>query len=269
MSFPKFDTLRLEREGAVAVLSLNRPDVGNAINLAMARDLLLAAIACDQDQAIGAVLLRADGPMFCVGGDVMAFANAGDSVGTLILEEIAFLHAAVSRLLRMDKPLVVAVHAPAAGAGMSLAMMGDIVIAGQAANFTMAYTRIGLSPDGGASWLLPRLVGLRRAQALIFENQKVSAREAVEIGLVTQVVDDASLMQVALDGATRLAHGPTGAFAATRDLLLGSYGESVEVHLEHEARRIANNIMSAHGQEGVAAFVEKRQPVFDSETTHR
>lgn len=255
-------SLRVEQDGAVAVLTINRPQAGNAINVALSHDLMHAAIACDRDETVRAVLLRSEGKLFSAGGDVGAFAGAGDKVPDLISEETAYLHAAVARLARMDKPLLTAVQGFAAGAGFSLAMLGDIVLAGRAAQFTLAYTGIGLTPDGGASWLLPRLVGLRKAQQLILSSARLSADEALAIGLVTEVVDDDLLDAAARGLAEKLAKGPTKAFARSRALLLSAYGETLETHLERESRSIVDSAASGDGQEGIAAFLAKRKPEF-------
>jgi len=232
----------------------------------MSRELLLAAIACDRDPAIRAVLLRSEGKLFCAGGDIGGFSGAGDKMSDLISEETAYLHAAVARFARMDKPLVTAVQGFAAGAGFSLAMLADIVLAGEAAQFTLAYTGIGLTPDGGASWLLPRLVGLRKAQELILTNARLSAEEALEIGLVTQVVANAELDAAARAWAVRLAAGPTKAFAHSRALLLSAFGKTLETHLEHEARGIVGCAAGADGREGIAAFLAKRKPDFGGQS---
>lgn len=257
-----YANLRFERDGSVAIITINRPQAGNAIDIPMAHELLHAAIACDCDAGIRAVLLRSEGKLFCAGGDVGAFAGAGDKVPDLISEETAYLHAAVARFAGMDKPLVTAVQGFAAGAGFSLAMLGDIVIAGKAAQFTLAYTAIGLTPDGGASWLLPRLVGLRKAQQLILSNARLSADEALDIGLLTDVVADEALDDAGRDWARRLAAGPTKAFARSRALLLAAYGETLEKHLERESRGIVASAGGADGKEGIAAFLEKRPPAF-------
>lgn len=200
--------------------------------------------------------------MFCVGGDIGAFAGAGERLPDLLLEETGYLHSAVARLARMNKPLVTAVQGFAAGAGFSLAMLGDIVLAGRSAQFTLAYTGIGLSPDGGASWLLPRLVGFRRAQDMILRNARLNAEQALEEGLVTEVIDDLALNEHALAVADELASGPTRAFGRVRDLLLGSFSETLETHLEREARHIASASTTIDGLEGISAFVEKRRPTF-------
>lgn len=245
-------------DGSVAVVTLDRP----AMNLALTEALLDAAITCEKDRGIRAVLINASGKMFCAGGDVKAFEAAGPVCCDLIAQTAANLHAAVSRLARMDKPLVVAVQGVAAGAGLSLAMLGDFVLAGRSARFSLNYSAIGLTPDGGASWLLPRLVGLRKAQELLLTNAQLSADEALDAGLLTQVVADEDLAAEAMRRAQALANGPTMAFARARRLLLGSYGNSLEDHLEHEANEIVKSARGADGQEGIAAFVAKRQPKF-------
>ncbi|GGD82699.1 hypothetical protein GCM10010990_35910 [Croceicoccus mobilis] len=145
-------------------------------------------------------------------------------------------------------------------------MLGDIVIAGEAAQFTLAYTAIGLTPDGGASWLLPRLVGMRKAQHLILTNARLSAQQALEIGLITQLVPDADLEAMAVAQAGQLAEGPTRAFARSRALLMGAYAEGLETHLEREAKSIASCAAGEDGREGIGAFLGKRAPSFKGQS---
>ena len=203
--------LRVERDGGVARITLDRPDVGNAIDVALARSLMEAAIACDDDDDVRCVVLTGSGRMFCVGGDVTSFARAGEGVGGLLKETTAYLHAAIACFARMGKPLVTAINGPAAGAGLSLAILGDIALAAPQAHFTVAYTAIGMAPDGGATWLLPRLVGLRRAQELCLRNTRLTAVEAAEIGLVTRVVADGGLATETAAVADDLSRGATSA----------------------------------------------------------
>lgn len=172
------------------------------------------------------------------------------------------LHRAVSTFARMDAPLVVAVNGVAAGAGLSLAVTGDMVLAAASASFTTAYTRAGLSPDRSSTHYLPRLIGLRRTQELLFTNRRLSAEEAQEWGLVHRVVPDADLADEAEALAQQLAAGPLAAHGAVKRLLLGTVHTGLEEQMELEGRAIAACEMSAEGQEGVAAFVEKRPPVF-------
>ena len=259
------DLVLLERDGGVATITLNRPQVGNALDLPTARALMDAVIACDEDDAVRCVLLTGAGRLFCAGGDVAAFAEAGDKLPVFLKEITVYVHAAVARLLRMNKPVVTAVNGSAAGAGVGLAILGDIVLAGPKAQFALAYTGIGLSPDGGTTWLLPRLVGLRRAQELCLRNKRVPAEEAAAIGLVTRVVEG-DLMAEALAVAQDLARSATPALGVTRRLLLDSATASLETQLDAESRGIASLARTAEGKEGIAAFLEKRAPNFTGDT---
>jgi 2-(1,2-epoxy-1,2-dihydrophenyl)acetyl-CoA isomerase len=224
----------------------------------MAQALLHAAITCDEDAAIGCVLLTGAGRLFCAGGDIAAFAAAGPAVPRLMKELTGYLHMAITRFAHMGKPLVTAINGPAAGAGLSLAVLGDIALAAPTAHFTLAYTAIGLSPDGGSTWLLPRLIGLRRAQEMALTNRRLSAVEAAEIGLITRVIDQAKLEAEAMDLAQRLARGPTAALGRTRNLLLGSFTTSLETQMEAEAQAIARSSDSAECREAVNAFLAKK-----------
>jgi 2-(1,2-epoxy-1,2-dihydrophenyl)acetyl-CoA isomerase len=248
--------------GAVATLRLNRPTVGNSLDVSLSRALMEAAIRVDEDPAVRVVVLTGTGRFFCAGGDVGAFATAGAGAPALIKEITGYLHSAIARLARMSKPLVTVVNGPAAGAGFSLAILGDIVISARSAHYTLAYTAIGLTPDGGSTWLLPRLVGLRRAQELALTNRRVAGDEAVELGLITRVVEDADLATSVATTAAELAQGATGALGQTRRLLLASFSNSLETQMEDESRSIADAMRSGHGQEGVSAFVAKRKPEF-------
>jgi 2-(1,2-epoxy-1,2-dihydrophenyl)acetyl-CoA isomerase len=261
------DTLLVERTAdGVVRLTLNRPGAGNALTLPMARSLMEAVIACDEDPEVRCILLTGAGRLFCAGGDVAAFAEAGVRLPAFLKEITAYVHAAVVRLARTPKPVVVAVNGPVAGGGVGLALIGDIVLAAASSHFTLAYTGIGLSPDAGAAWLLPRLIGLRRAQELCLLNPRVDASEAARIGLVTRVVEDADLKSEAEALAATLAGGATAALGATRRLLLDASVLSLETHLDAEARSIAALSRTPDGREGVAAFLERRKPSFTGET---
>jgi 2-(1,2-epoxy-1,2-dihydrophenyl)acetyl-CoA isomerase len=254
--------VRVSRKGPVASVTLNRPEAGNAIDMDMARGLFDAATLCDHDPTIRAVLLRAEGARFCVGGDLSSIASASQAAGGCVKLLTTQIHAAISVFTRMNKPLVTEVRGAAAGAGLGLAILGDIVLASPSAQFTTAYAGVGLSADGGTSWLLPRLVGLRRAQEMFMTNRRVQATEAAEIGLITRVVADDILSEEAASIASRLASGPTLTYGSVRSLLLGSFTSTLETHLELEGRGIATAAMTADGQEGVAAFLAKRDPCF-------
>jgi 2-(1,2-epoxy-1,2-dihydrophenyl)acetyl-CoA isomerase len=258
----KFDTLKLEIEGGVAHLTLNRPDDANALNLPMAKDFLDAALHCTTHAEVRAVLLDAVGKMFCAGGDVKSFAALGDRLPAGMKELTTYLHAGISTFSRARQPVVIAVQGAAAGAGMSLAASGDLVLAGESAKFTMAYTGIGVSPDGSSSYFIPRLIGMRRTQELMITNRRLSAAEALEWGLVTQVLPDAELAEGAMGLARSLASGPTRAYGGVKRLLNESFTSTLETQMELEARVFVENTETADGREGIQAFVEKRKPSF-------
>jgi 2-(1,2-epoxy-1,2-dihydrophenyl)acetyl-CoA isomerase len=249
-------------DDGLATLTLARPDAGNAIDLALAQDLNTVTTAWSLDRRVRAVLLLGEGPNFCVGGDLKEFA-ARDEDRPLHLSDITtYLHAAMSRLMRLDAPVVAAVQGSAAGAGMSLAAAADLVLAGASSRFVMAYTAIGLTPDGSGTWSLPRLVGLRRALDLALTNRRLTAAEAVAEGLATRVVPDEDLATEALALARSLATGPTGALGAAKRLLRESLGRDLEAQLALETASLTAAAGSADSREGIAAFLEKRSATF-------
>lgn len=254
------ELLLFERQGAIARLTLNRPAVANAIDVPLARALMEASTVCDEDESIRCVVLTGTGRFFCAGGDVDAFAQVGDGIAPLLKHLTAYLHMAIARLARMHKPLITAINGPAAGAGLSLAMLGDIALAARSAHFTPAYTAIGLSPDAGCTWLMPRLVGLRRAQEMILMNKRVAAEEAASLGLVTRALDDAAFESEVAAVAEHLAATATPALGKTRNLLLSSFDSSLEAQMEAEARAITEASRTAQGRERLAAFVARRKP---------
>ena len=203
-------------------------------------------------------------PRFCGGGDLKGFAGR-DDLPTHLREILGPLHVAITQLVRGDAPVVAAVQGSAAGAGIGLVGASDLVVAGESAKFVMAYTGVGLTPDGSSSWFLPRLVGLRRALELTLTNRVLSAAEALDWGLITEVVPDDELTAEAEALAARLAAGPAPALAAAKRLLHTSLEETLETHLAREAEAISAASGTPEGQEGVAAFVEKRPPVFNRE----
>jgi 2-(1,2-epoxy-1,2-dihydrophenyl)acetyl-CoA isomerase len=169
---------------------------------------------------------------------------------------------AISRFVRMDAPFVVAVNGAVGGGGMSFVLAADLVLAAESAKFTMAYTRAGLSPDGGSTYFLPRIVGLRRALELALTNRVLTAREAADWGLVTKVVPDAELLTEAEALARQLAAGATRAYGTAKRLLHHSFAESLETQMELEAQAIAAQARGADAREGIAAFIAKRPAKF-------
>ncbi|MEO8605412.1 MAG: enoyl-CoA hydratase-related protein [bacterium] len=255
-------TIDFTIQSGVASLTLNRPAAANAMNLELARELMEAALRCDEDPAVRAVLLSGRGAMFCGGGDLNEFAARGDDLPRYLKEVTRCLHAAVAHLVRMDAPVIAAVHGSAAGGGLGLACSADLLLAADTARFTMAYTRAGLSPDVSSTYFLSRVVGLRRAMELTLTNRVLDAAEAAALGLVTRVVPAERLQEEALALATQLAAGPTAAFGAAKRLLHAGWNATLESQMELEARTIADLTRGPDAREGIAAFAAKRPPRF-------
>jgi len=258
----EFNTLIFNVQSNVAHITLNRPNAANSINLELAQELAKALMNCDEETEIRAVLITGAGPMFCAGGDLKSFAAQGDKTPYHLKEVTTYLHIAISCLVRMEPPAIAAVHGSAAGAGMSLASACDIVLADESARFTMAYTRVGLTPDGGSTYFLSRLVGLKRALELTLTNRVLSAREALDWGIVTRVVPDKDLKSSAQALAFQLAAGPTKAFGTSKRLFQMALNESLEGQMKHESHYIAEMARTEDGREGVSAFLQKRPPKF-------
>lgn len=257
-----YETVTFATDGAVATITMNRPESANALNLTMAKELAELAIRCDEDPQIRCVILTGAGRFFSAGGDMAGFSDAGDKAGALIKEMTMHFHAAVSRFSRMDAPLIGAVNGMAAGAGFSTAASCDLVVAAKSAQFLSAYTSSGLTPDGSSTYFVPRLVGLKRAMELMITNRRLSAQEALEWGFVNTVVPDDQLMTTVTELAERLAAGPTKAFGGVKRMLHDSLSSSLETQMELEARHIADITRTEDAQEGIAAFLGKRKPTF-------
>ncbi|MCC7413972.1 MAG: enoyl-CoA hydratase/isomerase family protein [Gammaproteobacteria bacterium] len=257
-----YETLLFDLSDGVATITLHRPEAANTLNVQMSKDLYDAATRCDDDPGIRAVILTGAGKLFSGGGDIGAFAIAGDDLARVIRDITANLHTAVSRLTHMDAPLVCAVNGACAGGALGLGVCGDIVLAAQSARFTPGYTAIGMSADGGSTHLLPRLIGLRRTQELFFTNRRLSAEEALAWGLVTEVVADDELMSRARTLAESFAGGATRAYGEVKRLLAQTFGNGMETQLELETRSMAAMARSHDGVEGISAFTARRRPQF-------
>lgn len=257
-----FEKILFETTGGVATITFNRPDHANAMDRELMYELMHAAIRCDEDPTIRAVVVTGSGSFFSAGGDLAAFADAGDDAGMLLKEMTTYFHSAMSRLSRMDAPVIAAVNGTAAGAGFSFVAACDLAIAADSAMFTSAYTAASLTPDGSSTYFVPRLVGMRRAMELMLTNRRLSAHEALEWGLINQVVAADELMATAGSLATRLASGGTLAFGAVKRMLHESFSGTLETQMEMEARSIAAMSHTEDGREGITAFFEKRRPEF-------
>ena len=262
MTAQDYNTLEFDVRDGVAHVTLDRPEAGNALNLELSQELLRAVLRCDEDPEVRAVLLAGAGDMFCVGGDLKSFSEQGEHLPHHLKEVTTYLHTAVSRMARMDPPVVAAVQGAAAGAGMSLSCACDLVLAAESARFVMAYSNAGLTPDGSSTYHLPHLVGLKRALDLTLTNRQLSAQEAMEWGIVTRVVPDEDLYEEATALASRLAAGATKALGAAKRLLHTGLTETLETQLEHETQTIADMARTDDAREGIASFLEKRQAEF-------
>lgn len=257
------EMLRVRVEDGVAWLTLNRPHAANTIDAPMASALHAAIGALNGDKRVRALVLSGAGKMFCAGGDLQRFAKEGDAAPAYIEALIADFHASLLLLEDFRAPVIAAVHGATAGAGLGLALTADIVIAAESSRFVMAYTRAGLTPDGGTSWILPHLVGLRRALELTLLNRTLNAEEALGFGLITEVVPDTALEARASALAGELARGPTGAYVSARRLLRHAHHVDYATHLDAEAAAIVASFETKDGLEGVRAFRDRRAPSFN------
>lgn len=254
-----------EVSDGVGCITLNRPKAYNALNKEMAAQLLDALIRCDEDENVRAVLISGKGPSFCSGGDIREMMDAVSSDGhaAAFLKTLTVsLHEAIATLAHMRKPVIMAVNGAAAGAGFSLAIAGDLVLAADNARFTVAYTAIGLAPDGSSTFTLPRLIGPKRAFELIYTNRVLPASEAKDLGMVNQVIPAAQFSDQARAFAVGIAKAPTVALGYAKKLLTLSAQNSLETQMEHERRAIAASGRTADFREGADAFFAKRPPKF-------
>jgi 2-(1,2-epoxy-1,2-dihydrophenyl)acetyl-CoA isomerase len=258
------DTLLFERGDGVATITLNRPDKLNAFTTELHRELAAAFDAVEGDGTIRAVLLTGAGRGFCAGQDLAeraaVMAAGGKVEGGKALE--TWYNPLVRRLRRLEKPVVCAVNGVAAGAGANIALACDIVLAARSASFIQAFCRIGLVPDAGGSYVLPRLVGMARASALALLGDKLPAEQAAQWGLIWRVVDDDKLMAEATELAQHLARQPTRALALIKQALNASFANNLDQQLDLERDLQEKAAATADFREGVAAFVEKRPARF-------
>jgi 2-(1,2-epoxy-1,2-dihydrophenyl)acetyl-CoA isomerase len=260
------------RDNSIATVTLNRPDTLNAMNEAMMGEIERVLIELEADTAVRVVILTGAGRAFSSGGDqkrgnteVPPSFFDGDPGGALIER----LNRCILRMQRLQKPIIGSINGVAAGAGMNIALATDLRIASDTARFGEVFTRVGLVPDGGGTYFLPRLVGTAKAMELILLADIIDAQEALRIGLVNRVVPTEQLQQETLKLAERLAQGPTVAYGLAKTGLYQGLGMSLEDVLNMEARNQAIAARTPDRAEGVAAFREKRPPRFTGRTGHR
>lgn len=257
-----FERTHVTAHGTIALLTLNHPGAMNAISVKMLKGLMAALNHIeDPENGFRAVVMTGEGRGFCSGANLTEPQEdeAPYDVGSVL--ETAY-HPFLRRLRDLKMPLVTAVNGAAAGVGMSIALMGDIVLAARSAYFLQAFVRIGLIPDGGSTWLLPRLIGLARARELSMLAEKLPAEKALEWGLINRVSDDAALIDDAMAVAGRLAEGPTLALSMIRRLYWESPHSSYEEQLDLERKSQQQASRTGDFIEGVSAFLQKRSAEF-------
>ena len=247
-------------DNGVGIIRFNRPDKFNSFNREMALALQAALDAFAIDNSVRAVLITADGKAFCAGQDLAeAIDSSGPGIQSIVREHY---NPIIKKIRAIQKPVICAVNGVAAGAGANIALACDIVIAGASASFIQAFSKIGLVPDSGGTFFLPRLIGFQRATALMMLGDKVSAMEALHMGMIYKVYDDEKLSDEALEMSRKLALMPTKGIAMTKELLNKSLGNSLDEQLDCEEEYQAEAGKTVDYKEGVNAFLEKRKPIF-------
>jgi 2-(1,2-epoxy-1,2-dihydrophenyl)acetyl-CoA isomerase len=255
--------IRLDVIDGVAHVTLSQPDRGNPFDQRFCSELCDVAIECDENPAVRAVLIRAQGKYFSVGADLKWLGSDRDALPRRLKAATADLHMAVARFARSDAPVVMAVHALATGGAVSLTAMADFALAGRSAHFYAAFNAIGFVSDSGGTYYLPRRVGSRKAADFVMLNEKWSAEDAQRYGLVSRVVDDDQLDTAALALTSQLAQGPTKTFGEMKRLLLSSGDQPLETQLEFEARAISQCSRTDDSWNAIQSVLAKRTPQFE------
>jgi 2-(1,2-epoxy-1,2-dihydrophenyl)acetyl-CoA isomerase len=254
--------VRLDRDGTVATISLASPDTYNALDETMIRELREAVEAADADPDVRVVVVRGDGPAFCVGGSLDMFAEAGAESHALMHRLGDDVNVAARLLHETDKVTIAAVHGSVAGGAIGFMAACDLVLAAEGTTFCMGYAGIATTPDAGTSWFVTRDLGWRRAFELFVTNERFDAQRACELGLVTRVVGATELDAATTKLATRVAGGPLQAFSSGKRLFRQAVTASLDEQLHAEIATFADNTRHPDFQEGVGAFLERRRPQF-------
>lgn len=253
-------TVLLVKENGVGYITLNRPDKYNSFNREMALALQAALDDCGADDAVRCICITGAGKGFCSGQDLAEATNPSPEDFERLVRE--HYNATITRLRQIEKPIIAAVNGVAAGAGANIALACDIVLAANSASFIQAFSKIGLIPDSGGTWFLPRLIGMQRAAALMFTGDKVTAQDAVAMGMIYKAFSDEDFVIEVRKMAESMAQMPTLGIGLTKRLLNHSFSNSIEQQLAMEKEVQVQAGSSYDFKEGVQAFLEKRKPQF-------
>lgn len=257
------DQVLFERAGQVEIITLNRPEILNSFTAEMLHALYTRLEELQQDDDARAVLVTGAGRGFCAGADLAGGGGRADAYTPMGMRLSTHLYSRLIRsLATLEKPVIGAVNGDAAGAGCNFALACDLLVASRNARFIQIFVRRGLVADAGGTYFLPRLVGLSKAKELMFSGEAIDAEQALELGLVTKVVEPDKLMQEGLDLAQRLACGPTRALGMIKRMLNRSFESDLETALEMEASMQGIAVSTADVMEGVTSFLQKRRPEF-------
>jgi 2-(1,2-epoxy-1,2-dihydrophenyl)acetyl-CoA isomerase len=258
-----YETITYEVTAGVATITLNRPETLNAFNQPMIHETIKAFKAIHKDPAVRAVVLTASGRGFCSGQDLMEAVTIAGQANASFGDHLRHTyHILVKQMVTLEKPIIGAINGIAAGVGMSIALATDLRIISDKAAFALGFSKIGLVPDGGANWLLTRLVGYARAYEIAVSGEKVTAEQALAWGMVNKVVPHDQLAEVAQAYARNLAAGATLSFGLTKRAMLKSFQQTFDENLAYEAHLQDIAGRSADCQEGIMSFIEKRPPQF-------
>ncbi len=253
-------TVLLEKSDGVATITMNRPEVYNSFNGVLATEVKAALLDCKEDESVRAIVLTGAGKAFCAGQDLQEIIGENaPSLSSILTER---LNPLVELIREIEKPIIAAVNGVAAGAGANIALVCDVTIAKESASFIQAFSKIGLIPDSGGTYFLPRLIGPQRAMALMITGDKLPATEAEKIGLIYKAVEDGAFYEEVDNFAKRLAKMPTKAIGLTKRALNYSFDNTLERQLAIEDNLQSEASLTEDFKEGVAAFVEKRHPIF-------
>lgn len=257
-----FETILYSVTDHLATIAFNRPESMNAFDNKMADELVLITDEIRANPSIRAVLLCGTGHLFMAGGDLKFFHDRLDTMPAGVMKIVRALNASILNLMQMPKPVLASVHGSVAGVGMSFLLASDLVIAANTTKFTMAYSGIGISPDGGASFHLPRLVGVKKAMEWLLLSEVFDAEEAKQCGLINWTVPDESLKEETQRILNRLANGPTQSYSQIKKLVNETWQTDLTAQLEKEGRAFEACSVTTDFKSGVTSFLQKKKPAF-------